>query len=252
MVVQSDLSGRVSADVVDLGRGVSDWTTPHRMPGICGIAADAAVQTEHGLVAIEHLLVGDKIKTISGKLVAVAAHALHLSDKTSAGSCGGVRIAKGALGPHHPREDMIVGAGQHVRLTSATLIGLCGHKHGLVEAQDLVGLPGVTWSPATSDPLVILVLSEPALFEVGGLVCPGFVPTQEALDAVSAECREDLLTQAPRLRYAGASEALATTLPIIDDREALAALGIFEEEPNATILHIDRTPFASVPRQQRA
>ncbi|MEM9342674.1 MAG: Hint domain-containing protein [Pseudomonadota bacterium] len=200
-----------------------DWTGIARAPGSWGVSQGTQVQTDRGLAPAGLLLAGDMVQCDDGTMRTVLA-ALMVAPDTSAMGPATVVIERGALGRNTPSEDIVLGRRQQIALTHPVLRDLTGSDTALVEAGQLIGLPGIRLSNRAQDPMITLVIDGPGLIETGGVSLSGFPATRSAIETLDIAARTVLFKAVPRTRYSVEASAFAPDLPVMMAREAWLAV----------------------------
>lgn len=168
-----------------------------------GLAEGTRVFTLRGEVPVEDLRPGDMLVTLSGK-----GPPLHRLAGLRRGHGKAVRLSPGALGPRIPARELVVGAGQALRVE-----GL------LVPAGLLPEGPGIAAAPAR--PLLIPELAQPGLVMAEGTPVAALPAAPASPDpAALAALRARLAARAARPAPDGRDALLDL---ILDGEEALSA-----------------------------
>jgi len=228
----------------------ADWAYIARTPGSWGVSEHTPIQTERGIAPAGLILAGDRVLCHDGELRTVIASLIVAPDETSMGPTS-VLIERGALGLNLPSEDIVVGRRQQVALTHDVLIDLIGTRTGLVEAGQLIGLPGIRIAPPSQKPMVALLVDGQALIEANGVQLCGFPADRGAVETLDMAARSALFRAVPRARYVMGPSAYAPDLPVMMAREAWLAVESTEDRGRLT-LDENVVPFLAAPESDAA
>ncbi len=181
-----------------------------------GMAADARVLTERGLVPAAELVAGDRLPDGRGGTVTLAAAVRVPTD------LGGARVAirAGTLGGGLPRGDLVVGPRARVRLRSDVAARLVGRDEVLVAAERLIGLDGIAAAPRIFSDAVHLLFDEYATVVVEDVVLEACLPCPTFMESLPHRSAAMAFEALPKLRYAGAFAVYENDIPDLDAREA--------------------------------
>lgn len=227
-----------------------DWAFTARTPGSWGVSKRTLIQTERGVSPAGLLLAGDRVRCQDGTLRTVLA-ALIVAPDDSAMGPENVVIERGALGFNLPSDDIVLGRRQQIALTHPVLEDVIGAPTGLVEAGQLIGLPGIRFAPPTREAMVALLIDGPGLIEICGVQFSGFPADRSAIESLDIAARGALFRAVPRTRYTVGPTAFAPDMPMMMAREAW--LAVESTEGRGRIADNDTViPFLAAPESDAA
>ncbi|MFT4151217.1 MAG: Hint domain-containing protein [Paracoccaceae bacterium] len=163
----------------------------------------ALVMTDRGEVAVEHLLPGDRVMTrdYGFQPLRWTARRDLTADEVAADAPGlaPVRIAKGALGPGLPAQDMVVSPQHRMLLGSDRAEMLFGQREVLAPALHLVGLPGITREAVAAVSYIHLLFDRHQIVSADGVWSESFQPGARTLGGLDGPQREEVLRLFPWL-----------------------------------------------------
>lgn len=180
-----------------------------------GVASEAWIATEDGAVPAARLRAGDKIITGTGsveRLVAV----VHVQKENASER---VHIARGALGPDLPKADLVVGKSTRLRVQSDLACRLTGSEYALIEAEALIGRPGITQSEGALRDVTHLFLDTQCFHVVEGVAIELFSTSAQWIDTLPFDAHEAVFAALPKLRFDNAAIAYESGLPSLEPRE---------------------------------
>jgi hypothetical protein len=175
------------------------------------------IETNHGLRPVETLRSGALVRRADGsfaELRRVFHTALGVEALSKNPKLRPVRIMAGTLGNNLPQRDLLVSRQHRMLVTSKIAERMFGHKDVLVPAIKLTALPGIF-----EDVPVRAVDYYHLLFDAHEVIFAEGAPTEslftgpEALKAVSADARSEILTLFPELAFADATPRPARFIP---------------------------------------
>ena len=188
-------SGQAPIDVVDL-------VVPCFTPG-------TLIDTPSGPVPVEHLAVGDLVKTLDhapqpirwiGKVV------LSLGQLLADPSLRPVQLRKGALGHGRPARDMALSPQHRLLVSGGTLPLLFGETEVLVAAKDLLDRDGFSQPiPDHGVTYIHFMFDRHEIVFADGLAAESFRPGPMTLPALPDASRDELLRLFPELACPDAS-----------------------------------------------
>jgi hypothetical protein len=139
-----------------------------------------------------------------------------------------VGIKAGALGEDLPRNDIVVDPAQRIFVTSSVAGDLVGAKGAFVQAMELLGVAGVTLTPAVLSETVHVVFEHHGTLCSEGLCLEALVPSEAFTMSLDLDQSDILFAALPKLRYAAGLSAYVHDVPELDAREAasLIAAGV--------------------------
>lgn len=180
-------------------------------------ASGTLIETETGPRPVERLNPGDRVKTADGTaqpLVwayrsAQSARTLSRNPKLRP-----VRIMAGALGPGLPRRDLLVSRQHRIVVRSRIVERMFGAPEVLVAAIRLTALPGIFVDDRVEQvDYVHLLFERHEIVVAEGVAAESLLTGPEALEALPAPARAELLTIFPELAEAPSQRRTARPIP---------------------------------------
>ena len=163
------------------------------------------IDTNRGAVAVEHLVVGDRVLTRDNGFQTVrwaGAKSLGTADLQANPSLQPVLIRQGALGHGLPLADMRVSPQHRMLLTGARAELLFGEAEVLAPALYLVGIPGVERTICQRVSYLHVMFDQHEIICANGAWSESFQPGDRAMAGLGAETCAELVTIFPELATA--------------------------------------------------
>ena len=164
------------------------------------------ILTPSGEVPVESLTVGDEVLTVDAgvqRLRWIGTRRLDAAELTRAPHLQPIRIGAGSLGRNLPGRDLVVSPQHRCLVRSRIVERMAGGTEVLVAAKHLLGLPGVSVVPPNEPVTYIhLLFDRHELIWSNGTVTESFYLGDQAVAAVDAAAREEILTLFPDLAKA--------------------------------------------------
>jgi hypothetical protein len=161
------------------------------------------IATGRGEVRVEDLAVGDLVLTVDHGLQAVrwvGTKTLSPRDLARAPNLAAIRIEAGALGPDLPHAALSVSPQHRCLVRSKIAERMAGESEVLVAAKHLLGTPGVSVVPMDQPVTYVhLLFDRHELVWSNGAVTESLYLGEQAMSAVDAEARDEILTLFPQL-----------------------------------------------------
>ncbi len=189
-----------------------------RAPAAAALAFAALdrLSSTRGLVPVSDLRAGDTLRASDGRMVTVSAVVRQVAPEAAFGVC----LRASEFGADMPAADLVLPEDQQILIACSDIEAICGRAEALVRVGDLAAAGLGHRVSLAEAPRYHLVLDRPVLLPFNGVALAPFVPTEAALAGVDRIARDAVFAQDARLRYAGAAEALALDLPVLDARDA--------------------------------
>lgn len=182
---------------------------------IC-FGADTLIDCPGGRRHIRDIGIGDRVDTANGpqRVRWVGRRHIGRADMDANPKLRPLRIRKGALGPGIPERDLLVSRQHRILIRSRIAHRMFGVGEVLVAAFHLLGLPGVEID-ASGQPIeyVHLLFDAHQIITAEGTQAESLLTGPEALAAVSAEARAEILTLLPDLATDGWNARSAALIP---------------------------------------
>lgn len=187
----------------------------------------ARIVTAMGLRAVETLVPGDRVLTADNGMMPLrwtGRRDLSAAELAVDPDLAPVRIARGALGPNLPQQDLVVSPQHRMVITGARAELLFGEHEVLVPALHLVGLPGVTREVAAEGVSYIhLLFDTHEIIFAEGCLTESFQPSDRSLGALDAAQRDELFRLFPELIGGEEMPAARRSLKAFEARALFAA-----------------------------
>lgn len=196
--------------------------------------AGTLIETKQGLVAIEDVKVGDLIQTFYGvKPVRwIGNSPVSIEKLLTNPKLFPIRITSGALGDGLPTRDLLVSRQHRMLVRSPIAKRMFGTTDVLVHAIKLAELPGIYIDHSMTE-----VTYYHMLFDKHEVVYAEGAPSEslytgpEALKAISAEAREEVLTLFPELAEKDYSPSFAEFSPDVKRQKKLVQRHLKNKKP---------------------
>ena len=165
-------------------------------------AADTRILAEHGEVAVQDLVAGDRVRTRDHGLQTlrwVGRRDLGLGEMIAGPHLRPIQISAGALGQGLPLQDLVVSPQHRLLMSGWRAEMLFGEGEVLVAATHLTHLKGIKRLPAKPVSYFHLLFDAHEIVLSNGLWSESFQPAQRSLDAMDAPQREEVLQLFPEL-----------------------------------------------------
>jgi Ca2+-binding RTX toxin-like protein len=162
----------------------------------------ARVVTDRGEVAVEDIVPGDRVLTRDAGYQTVqwaGRRDLGAADLAARPDFAPVRIARGALGPDCPAQDMVVSPQHRMLMTGPRAELLFGEAEVLVAAVHLVGLPGVERIAPGEVSYIHLLFDRHEIIRVDATWTESFQPGRASLNGLDRAARDEVLALFPEL-----------------------------------------------------
>ncbi len=159
------------------------------------------ITTRAGKCPVEKLRAGDKLLTRDHGFQPLLWRGMRRADPLRTGPGGGpVLIRAGALGPGQPERDIIVSPGHRLLTTDPDFLRDSGEPEALIEAQTLVGRPGIVRVAPERIVYVHLLMDRHEVILAENSWTESFRLTRSVLHTMAAAGREQLARILPQLR----------------------------------------------------
>ncbi len=178
------------------------------------------IQCAEGEVAVEDLRPGQLVQTRDNGLQPIRwikGRKLNRLELALAPKLNPIRIAAGALGPNVPTQDLLVSPEHRILLRSSIARRMYGASEVLVAARQLIGLEGITQVEVAEVEYFHFLFDRHEIVTSNGAETESLFTGVEALKAVGAAARDEILTLFPELRDGGPSQPAR---PLIEGRQA--------------------------------
>ena len=222
--------------VTGLG-GWQDWRTGFRWTDVTCFCADTLISTVRGRQPVDTIAVGDRVKTPNGFHTVrwVGCRVVRFGDLAHRPKLRPVRIMAGALGNGLPERDLLVSRQHRMLVQSKIAERMFGVSEVLVPAIKLTELPGIF-----VDETVESVEYFHLLFDKHEVIYAEGAPTEslftgpEALQAISPEAREEILTLFPEVADLDYEPEPARFIPHGKQQKQLVARHVKNSQPLIT------------------
>lgn len=179
--------------------------------------SNSSIQTEHGPIRARDLVPGDKIQTMDNGLQTlrmVLRRALGAEDLKKNPNMRPVCIKAGALGSGLPTKDLLVSPQHRLLVQSHIAERMFGEAEVLASAKKMTKLPGIFVVEDCSEVEYFhLILDRHEIVFADGAPTESFFFGPVALDVMSSETREELVTLFPKLLLPGFTPSQARIIP---------------------------------------
>ncbi|GAB5448614.1 Hint domain-containing protein [Gymnodinialimonas sp.] len=170
---------------------------------IC-FAAGTLIDTESGLVRVEHLRIGDKVRTLEEAfkpILWIGSCDVGVAQLRANPRLRPILIRADALGPGFPRQDLVVSPQHRVLVSSAVAMRMFGRKEVLIAANKLLPLDGVEVlrDDGTGVQYWHFLCDSHQIIWSNGMPTESLYTGPEALKAVSPEARGELNMLFPQM-----------------------------------------------------
>lgn len=174
---------------------------------IC-FADGTLIETENGPLPVEEITIGTKVRNDRWDLVEVkwlGKRHVPQAELAENEKLRPVRIAAGALGNELPARDLLVSRQHRIFVASEIAAQTVSSAEVLIPAIKLTQLPGITVAHDTSSVTYFhLMLDDHELIWAEGALAESFLPGPEALNALTAQAKAELLLMFPEISTAAA------------------------------------------------
>lgn len=163
----------------------------------------ARISTVRGLVAVEDLLIGDRVMTRDNGLQELrwlGRKELPQSRLVADARFRPIRIRKGALGPEMPMVDMLVSPNHRMLINGPELAVHFGEDEMLIAAKYLVGLPGVELMGAQDVSYIHILCDRHEVLLVDGTWTESFQPGDFIMNGMEKNQSNEIFALFPELR----------------------------------------------------
>lgn len=157
--------------------------------------SDTAIRTPRGDVLIDDLNVGDLVSTMDNGPQEI--RWIGCRSVAARGKLAPIRIAAGALGAGLPRRDLLVSPQHRMWISSRIAARVCNTAEVLVAASKLTSLPGVSVEPGGMVTYIHLLCDRHEILFAEDAPSESLFTGPEALRALGAEAREEIMTLFP-------------------------------------------------------
>ncbi|MEP3346181.1 MAG: Hint domain-containing protein [Litoreibacter sp.] len=189
----------------------------------------ARVSTIRGFVAIEDLLIGDRVMTRDNGLQEVrwlGSKLLPQSRLVADVRFRPIRIRKSALGPDMPMADMLVSPNHRMLINRPELVVLFGQDEMLIAAKYLVGLPGVEMMGAQDVSYIHILCDRHEVLLVDGTWTESFQPGDFIMNGMEQGQSNEIFALFPELHDPALSLRFNASRPTLRKFEANIAKSI--------------------------
>ncbi|WP_417249390.1 Hint domain-containing protein [Celeribacter sp.] len=176
-------------------------------------ARGAIFTTDNGPVAIEDLLPGDRVETVTGEMQTVlwiGSMELRRNDSPDGTPEPLVRLTPDALGFGQPSPDLLLGSGARYLLRSEALKSYLGTSHALASVTALIdGVSTFEVTPPSRVRTYHICLERHSVVRVNGVECETFHPGLTANTRLSGGLRDAFMDLFPHLNDLGGFGAMA-------------------------------------------
>ncbi len=171
---------------------------------VSAIARGALLPTDRGIVAVEDLWPGDRIRTVTQGLRTLLWRGSTAIVAAASGQAPEMqrltRVAADAFGPGRPMPDLLLGP--HARLVrrGAAIERLTGHRAAAIPARDLIdGVGVIEVTPQSSVQVFHLVFERQQRLVANGVEIESYHPGPAQLAALRGDARSRFLSCFPHL-----------------------------------------------------
>ncbi|MFV0408796.1 MAG: Hint domain-containing protein [Paracoccus sp. (in: a-proteobacteria)] len=176
---------------------------------IC-FGAGTLIETDRGGIAVEHLRIGDLVRTldhglrpirwIGGRRISAREMALHPDIRP-------IRIRGGALGLGMPRADLLVSPQHRILVRSQVVLRMFGEPEALIGAKHLTGLNGIAIATdITEITYWHFLLDRHEVVFPNGTASESLFTGPQAINSVPTESRAEILRLFPDLDRPGPAD----------------------------------------------
>ncbi|MCW1932174.1 Hint domain-containing protein [Pararhodobacter zhoushanensis] len=181
------------------------------------------IDTTRGRVAVEDLVIGDKVLTRDHgyqDLTWTGRRDLTQAELASCPSAAPIRIKAGALGRDLPERDLTVSPRHRMLVTGARAELMFGEREVLVAAADLLGLPGVEQVTEGAVSYIHVMCEAHQIIRAEGSWTESFQPAEAVINALESETRAELLGLFPELATQAGRDSFTAARPVLTGAEA--------------------------------
>ncbi len=179
-----------------------NFSTAYGTNAIC-FCAGTLIETDHGLVPIENLSVGDLVRTLDHGLLPVrwiGRSEVSVTQTLLHPKILPVHVAAGAMGPARPTRDLWLSPQHRVFVRSKIVERMTGQPEALVAIKQLCSAPGITQTTAARAVTYLhLRLDHHELVLAEGLWAETLLLGPQALRGMEPDAREELTLIFPDL-----------------------------------------------------
>lgn len=183
------------------------------------------IATPRGEVAVEKLVVGDRVITRDNGLQTIrwiGTREMSADDFAAAAHLAPIRIAQGALGNDLPERDLMVSPNHRILVANDKTALYFEESEVLVAAKHLTGLPGVQVVRGISTSYIHMMFDQHEVILSNGTWSESFQPGLQSLAGIGSAQRIELLELFPELgTYAGVEGYVAARRSIKAHEAAL-------------------------------
>jgi serralysin len=164
------------------------------------LTAGAMLQTDKGEVAAQDLRAGQRILTRDKgfqTVLWVGQRRVTVAEMTAQPDLRPVRISAGALGPNLPATDLLVPGCQRMMVEGPRTKLMFGAREVFVQAQHLVGYPGITLGDLADITYVHALCRAHEVIWADGVWTESYQPTTGAVESLNAVQRVDITNVLP-------------------------------------------------------
>ncbi|WP_127110315.1 Hint domain-containing protein [Pararhodobacter zhoushanensis] len=184
---------------------------------------DTLIDTTRGRVAVEDLVIGDKVLTRDHgyqELTWTGRRDLTEAELASCPGAAPIRIKAGALGRDLPERDLTVSPRHRMLVTGARAELMFGEREVLIAAADLMGLPGVEQVSEGAVSYIHVMCEAHQIIRAEGSWTESFQPAEAVINALETETRAELLGLFPELATQAGRDSFTAARPVLTGAEA--------------------------------
>ncbi len=167
-------------------------------------ASGTLIETKSGSKNVEYLKVGDLVETFDNGLQEIrwiGSRHVNSAGLLTNPELYPIRIRKGALGWGFPEKDLMVSPQHRILISSKIAKRIFDTAEVLVAANKLVGIDGIEVITDVNEVDYFHILfDQHELVFANGIIAESLLPGKQALQAVSQEAREEIITLFPEFK----------------------------------------------------
>ncbi|MCA2013978.1 Hint domain-containing protein [Cereibacter sphaeroides] len=191
---------------------------------IC-FAPGTLIDTLRGRVAVEDLVLGDKLLTRDHgyqEMTWMGRRDMTAAEMAMVPAAAPVRIAQGALGRGLPERDLVVSPRHRMLISGPRAELMFGESEVLVAAVDLMGLPGVSRIVEGDVSYLHIMCARHEIIRAEGSWTESFQPALGVINALEKNTRAELLGLFPELATEAGIASFGAARPVLSGDEARA------------------------------
>ena len=217
---QSVLGESTYQDTIDTAKSVGGSVATDRLAPVCFTSGTLLMGEAGHPVLIDDLRPGDRIRVVTSKEAEdkavrwISRRTIFARDLASNPKFRPVRITAGSLGDGLPKRDLVVSRQHRIMTASRIAKRMFDSTEILIPAIRLTELPGIyVDEDATEVTYFHLLFDQHEIIVAEGLTSETLFSGTEALNSISDEAREELLTIFPEFGRGEAASAPARKIP---------------------------------------